>query len=206
MREERREKEKREERRRCGLRCNVLSRAVLSCDVYHYIKILFECCDFLQFFATCGCFKHFKNVYKKINIFIDKYTCMYRYMCVLCAFVCVLCVIVCVCGEAWRLSLALFPSSSLSLSLSRSFFSLIFFSHLLLLWRLLAKLTFTSFGLLERVDRPLVSLRTAETEQLYQIKRMFGGFGKMFLDLFSNWKCVRFKGFFRWTSLKHVIT
>ena len=96
-REERRE-EKREERRRGGLRCDVLSRAVLPVlwrDINIFTYLLFEGCDLLQcFFATCSCFKHFINIniYTCINIYIDIYTCMCIFMCV-----CV-CVCVCVCG------------------------------------------------------------------------------------------------------------
>ena len=90
-REERRE-EKREERRRGGLRCDVLSRAVLPV-LWIYINIftylLFEGCDLLQcFFATCSCFKHFIN----INI----YTCMCIYMCV-CVFALCVRMRLCVC-------------------------------------------------------------------------------------------------------------
>ena len=49
--EERRE-EKREERRRGGLRCDVLSRAVLSCpvDIYIYIYIFIYCSKVVTFY------------------------------------------------------------------------------------------------------------------------------------------------------------
>ena len=82
-------KKKREERRRCGLRCNVLSCAVLSCAVDIYIYIFIYCSEAVTFynvfFATCSCFKHFIN----INIFINIHTCKYIFMCVVCVFVCV---------------------------------------------------------------------------------------------------------------------
>ena len=53
-------------------------------------------------------------------------------------------------------------------------------------WRLLAILTFTSFVMLGEKDQPLVSLRTAETEQLYQGKRMIGGIGDMLFSIYSH--------------------
>ena len=62
----------------------------------------------------------------------------------------------------------------------------------------MAILTFTSFVLLgEKGDRPtLVSLRTAETEQLYQGKRMIGGIGVIVvLNQFSNFKMGKIQKF-----------
>ena len=57
------------------------------------------------------------------------------------------------------------------------------------------------------IDQPLVSLRTAETEQLQQGKRMIGGIGDMFLsNLFSHLKMGKIQKFFFGEPLKHVIT
>ena len=57
------------------------------------------------------------------------------------------------------------------------------------------------------IDQPLVSLRTAETEQVHQVKGMIGGIGNMLLSTLSQTqkKWVRFCRFF-WRTLEHVIT
>ena len=51
-----------------------------------------------------------------------------------------------------------------------------------------------------------VSLNIAETEQLYQVKRMIGGIGDMLFSIYSQmWGWDRSKSFFG-EPLKHVIT
>ena len=51
-----------------------------------------------------------------------------------------------------------------------------------------------------------VSLKIAETEQLYQARRMIGGIGNMLFSIYSHtWKWERSKGFIG-EPLKHVIT
>ena len=67
----------------------------------------------------------------------------------------------------------------------------------------MAILTFRSFAMpgerSENESNNLAAcfpLRTAEDEQLHQVKRMIRGVGHVVLDLFSNLKFVRSSGYF----------
>ena len=166
------------DRRRGGLRCDVLSCAVLSCAVNtNFLYLLFEAWDLPQcFLAACSCFKHFINRYKYINIYIDVYTCMYKNMCV-CVSVCVcdcLCVslrvclcVVCVCDRVGVLCVLKGEEGGCGGGGDGGWVVVVL------------------------VVPSAVSLRTAETEQLYQGKRIIGNRARVVLDLFSNLKCSK---------------